>query len=116
MLFFDPSVRSVTAFAVPASRALCGLLFGWRVVLVVVVGRHSLTLSLPLPARHSRRSPNRKKYERRRLIGFLIRLKRADKALHIFLQYRSLLVLVAALFGPPFPLTDFHFATTCLFS
>jgi hypothetical protein len=33
---------------------------------------------------------SRKKYERRRIIGFLVRLKRADKALQIFLQNRSL--------------------------
>ena len=31
-----------------------------------------------------------KKFERRRIIGFLVRLKRADKALQIFLQNRSL--------------------------
>jgi len=35
------------------------------------------------------RVPTRKKYERKRIISFLVRLDRADKALHIFLQNRS---------------------------
>jgi hypothetical protein len=38
------------------------------------------------------RAPSLKKYERRRIIGWMIRLGHAEKALHIFLQNRSVAI------------------------